>query len=94
MVLGLILFGCVPAVLGGFAARDLLQAYELRKDPRGALAALPTRQPSELVEPRTSETEVPRWEYLAAPPSVTEHTTSSLGRSSDNERDGGRREIE
>jgi len=54
---------------------------------------LPTRQPAELVEPKISEMESLRWEYLAAPPSVTEHTTSSLDRSPDGER-GGRREIE
>jgi hypothetical protein len=93
-VLGLILFGFVPAVFGGFAGRDLLQAYELRKDPRGALAALPTRQPAELAEPKISEVEASRREYLAAPPSVTEHTTLSLSRSSDEERGGRRREIE
>jgi len=87
MVLGLILFGLVPAVFGGFAGRDLLQAYELWKDPRGALSTLPTRRPAELVEPKTSEMEASRREYLAAPQSVTEHTTMSLERSLADERD-------
>jgi hypothetical protein len=92
-VLGLIVFGVVPAALGGFAGRDLLQAYELRKDPRGALAALPPRGPAELADVERDEMDASRGEYLSAPPSVTEDTTLPLGRTSD---DGGgrRREIE
>ena len=89
-VLGLILFGLVIAVIGGFAGRDFLQAYELWRDPRGALEALPTRQPAELVEPKTSEMEASHREYLLAPPSVTEDTYTPLGRSLDDEGDGRR----
>lgn len=93
-VLGLILFGFVPAVLGGFAGRDLVQAYELRKDPRGALAALPTRRPAELADAERDEMGASRGEYLSAPPSVTEDTTLPLGRSPDDDRGGRLREIE
>lgn len=89
--LGLVLLTVLPVVFLGFAGRDLLQAYELRKDPRGALAT-PMPQPILLVEPKTSEMEASRQEYLAAPASVTEHTTMSLGHSSDNDRS--QREIE
>jgi hypothetical protein len=93
-VLGLIVFGVVPAVLAGFAGCDLLQAYELRKDPRGALAALPTRRPAELADGESDEIEASRGQYLSEPASVTEDTTLRLARSSDDDRGGRFREIE
>lgn len=77
-LLGLIVFGFVPAAFGAYACRDLLQAYELRKDPRRALAEL------EGVE--TGDPESVSVKYLSAPPCVTEDSTAPLGRSSEDER--------
>ena len=93
-VLGLILFGVVPVGFGAFAVRDLLEAYELKKNPRGALLASPTRRPPALAEAKTSKMEAARLEYLEPPPSVAEHTTHSLGRSQDDESCVRRREFE
>lgn len=82
-VVELILFGLVPVAFGAFAVRDLLQAYELRKDPRRALAALPGPPSSALAVAATGELDASPRGFLEAPPSVAEQTTRSLGRSSD-----------
>jgi len=67
-VLGLLLFTLLPVTFGGLAVRDLLNAYELRKNPRlravSSVAAL-----TEAARPV---------EMLESPPSVVEHTTFPL----------------
>ncbi len=93
-VLGLILFGFVPAGFGAFAVRDLLHAYELKKDPRGALSSLPSRQALELAGAETRALDASRLEYLEPPASVAENTTRSLDSSTDGERNVRRSELE
>ena len=75
-ILGLILFACIPSGLGALAVRDLLEAYELRKDPRNALPG------------RSHGLEAPPREFLSAPPTLAEQTTLPLEPSSDRERHG------
>lgn len=88
-ILGLVLFGLLPATFGGLAGRDLLLAYELRMDPRGALPAGSTRRPAGLVE--ASEAAASRGDYLTALSSVTERTTWSLRRRGEDDGPNGRR---